>query len=75
MIRLEIEDNGPGMSAAIRAKVFEPFYTTKAMGEGTGLGLSVSYFIIVEDHGGEMSVESAPGAGARFVILLPLPKG
>lgn len=72
MVRLEVEDNGPGISAANRKKIFEPFFTTKAMGEGTGLGLSVSYFIIVENHGGEMSVESVPGAGSRFIILLPL---
>ncbi len=70
-VRLEIQDNGPGMDADTKRRIFEPFYTTKSVGEGTGLGLSVSYFIIVEDHGGEMTVESGPGKGSRFVIKLP----
>ena len=60
------------MNAATRKRVFEPFFTTKPVGVGTGLGLSVSYFIITENHGGEMSVESAPGAGTTFIIRLPL---
>ncbi len=72
MVRIEIEDNGPGMAESVRKRVFEPFYTTKEVGEGTGLGLSVSYFIVTENHDGEMSVESAPGKGTRFVIRLPL---
>jgi PAS domain S-box-containing protein len=72
MVCMEIEDNGPGMDESIRKRVFEPFYTTKAVGEGTGLGLSVSYFIITENHGGKMAVESQPGKGAKFVIRLPL---
>ena len=72
MVRVEIEDNGPGMDEATRKRVFEPFFTTKPPGSGTGLGLSVSYFIITEDHGGSMSVESEPGAGTRFVIQLPV---
>ncbi|MCP4701962.1 MAG: PAS domain S-box protein [Gammaproteobacteria bacterium] len=71
---IEIEDNGPGMDETVRRRVFEPFFTTKPPGAGTGLGLSVSYFIITENHGGEMSVESEPGRGARFVIRLPLKK-
>jgi PAS domain S-box-containing protein len=70
--RVEIEDNGPGMDEAIRRRVFEPFFTTKPPGLGTGLGLSVSYFIVTEDHGGAMWVESNPGAGTRFVVRLPL---
>ena len=68
---LEIEDNGPGMSEAVRRRVFEPFFTTKQVGVGTGLGLSVSYFIVNQDHNGRMSVESTPGRGACFTILLP----
>ena len=68
---IEIEDNGPGMSEAIRKRIFEPFFTTKTVGVGTGLGLSVSYFIITENHNGTMSVESSPGKGARFIIRLP----
>jgi len=69
---IEIEDNGPGMEESIRKRVFEPFFTTKPVGIGTGLGLSVSYFIIAENHGGSLSVESSPGKGARFIIRLPI---
>jgi len=70
--RIEIIDNGPGMDEAIRKRIFEPFFTTKEVGLGTGLGLSVSYFIITEQHNGNMTVESSPGKGTRFVIRLPL---
>lgn len=66
-----IEDNGPGMDEQTRRRLFEPFFTTKPVGEGTGLGLSVSYFIITENHGGEMTVESELGNGTRFYIYLP----
>ncbi len=72
LVRVEIEDNGPGMDEATRKRVFEPFFTTKPVGVGTGLGLSVSYFIISENHKGEMAVESRPGSGARFIIRLPV---
>jgi PAS domain S-box-containing protein len=71
-LRVEVEDNGPGMSEAVRKRVFEPFFTTKPVGEGTGLGLSVSYFIIVTNHGGRFEVQSEPGKGARFILWLPL---
>jgi len=71
-VRIEVEDNGPGMDERVQKRVFEPFFTTKPVGQGTGLGLSVSYFIITENHGGSMSVESQPGEGARFIIRLPL---
>jgi len=69
---LEIEDNGPGMKEEVRRHIFEPFFTTKEVGEGTGLGLSVSYFIITEHHSGTIEVDSSPGQGTRFVIRLPL---
>jgi PAS domain S-box-containing protein len=69
---IEIEDNGPGMTEEVRKRVFEPFFTTKDPGIGTGLGLSVSYFIITKNHNGSMSVESSPGNGAKFIIQLPL---
>ena len=72
MARIEIQDNGPGMDEATCKRVFEPFFTTKAAGIGTGLGLSVSYFIITQNHGGTMAVESTPGKGTRFIICLPL---
>ncbi|MBF0482147.1 MAG: PAS domain S-box protein [Desulfovibrionaceae bacterium] len=71
MARIEISDNGAGMTEAARKRVFEPFFTTKAVGEGTGLGLSVSYFI-VQKHGGTITVSSEPGRGATFAVLLPL---
>lgn len=71
-ICIEIEDNGPGMEEAIRKRVFEPFFTTKAVDMGTGLGLSVSYFIVTENHDGRMKVESVAGQGARFIIELPV---
>ncbi len=71
-IRVVIEDNGPGMTEEIKSRIFEPFYTTKPVGSGTGLGLSLSYFIITENHYGEMSVESQPGRGAKFIIKLPM---
>ncbi|WP_243361088.1 sensor histidine kinase [Fundidesulfovibrio terrae] len=68
----EIEDNGPGMSEEIRKRIFEPFYTTKDIGVGTGLGLSVAFFIVSENHRGSITVESEPGRGARFIVKLPL---
>ncbi len=71
-VRVEIEDNGPGMSEELRKRVFEPFFTTKRVGEGTGLGLSVSYFLVVENHGGRIDVESTPGKGSVFIVHLPL---
>ena len=72
MVRMEIEDNGPGMSEKVRKRIFEPFYTTKPTTQGTGLGLSISYFIITENHKGDISIESQPGSGTKFVIRLPL---
>lgn len=72
MVKIEIEDNGPGMSDEVSRRIFEPFYTTKKVGEGTGLGLSVSYFIITENHRGQMRVHSEPGRGTTFVIALPV---
>jgi PAS domain S-box-containing protein len=72
MAGIEIEDNGPGMDDKIRNRVFEPFYTTKPVGEGTGLGLSVSYMIITNNHQGLMKVESELGKGTKFSIQLPL---
>jgi PAS domain S-box-containing protein len=69
---VSIADNGPGIPADRRLRVFEPFFTTKDVGIGTGLGLSVSYFIITSHHGGQLSVESETGRGSRFTIRLPL---
>lgn len=69
---IEIRDNGPGMDESVRRRVFEPFFSTKVHGEGTGLGLSVSYFIISQNHRGRIQVESSPGQGTAFIIRLPL---
>lgn len=69
---IQISDNGPGIGAEIREQIFEPFFTTKKVGQGTGLGLSVCYFIVKDHHGGEITVESEPGAGTCFTVTLPL---
>lgn len=68
---ISITDNGKGMTEEVKQRIFEPFYTTKDVGEGTGLGLSISYGII-EKHGGKMEVLSTPGKGAEFRIHLPI---
>jgi signal transduction histidine kinase len=68
---VEIADTGPGMSPEVRRRVFEPFFTTKPVGQGTGLGLDVSWRIVVNRHGGDIRVESQPG-DTRFRVLLPL---
>ncbi|WDP84998.1 MAG: PAS domain S-box protein [Desulfobacter sp.] len=69
---VEIQDNGPGIPESVRKRIFEPFFTTKPVGTGTGLGLSVSYFIIKENHRGDLFVRSDPGQGASFTIRLTL---
>jgi signal transduction histidine kinase len=68
---VEIGDTGPGIPADIRSRIFEPFFTTKPFGEGTGLGLDISWRIVVNRHRGDMSVESEPG-DTRFQVRLPL---
>lgn len=73
-IRVSFRDSGPGMSAETRSRIFDPFFTTKDAGEGTGLGLTISYNII-EDHGGRIWTESEPGRGATFTIELPIVHG
>jgi len=72
MVRVEIEDNGIGMDEETRRHIFDPFFTTKDIGVGTGLGLSVSWTIIVTKHGGQLTVHSEPGQGTTFIIDLPL---
>jgi signal transduction histidine kinase len=71
MVRVEVCDTGPGVPAEIRNRIFEPFFTTKPVGQGTGLGLDISYRIVVLRHGGDLSVESEPG-NTRFIVRLPL---
>ncbi|MBA5707030.1 HAMP domain-containing protein [Pseudomonas fulva] len=69
---IQVEDNGVGMPEAVRKRTFEPFFTTKEIGQGTGLGLSVSDFIITNNHKGQMEVHSTPGQGTCFTLRLPL---
>ncbi|MEJ5282805.1 HAMP domain-containing protein [Pseudomonas sp. C 49-2] len=69
---IQVEDNGIGMSENVRKRTFEPFFTTKEIGQGTGLGLSVSYFIITNNHKGQMEVHSTLGQGTCFTLRLPL---
>lgn len=72
LIKIVIKDNGPGMPATVKNKIFEPFYTTKSVGSGTGLGLSVSHSIITQHHSGTFEVESEVGKGTAFTIRLPI---
>ncbi len=69
---IKVIDNGTGISEATKAKIFQPFFTTKPTGEGTGLGLSLSYDIITKGHGGTIEVESVEGEGTTFTVKLPL---
>ncbi|MEE9101349.1 MULTISPECIES: ATP-binding protein [Pseudomonas] len=69
---IQVEDNGCGMPEKVRKRIFEPFFTTKEVGQGTGLGLSVSYFIITNNHKGQMEVQSELGLGTCFTLRLPL---
>ena len=69
---ISISDNGPGIPEAIKDKIFQPFFTTKPAGQGTGLGLSLAYDIVTKGHGGELKLDSKEGEGTRFVIQLPL---
>ena len=69
---IQVEDNGSGIPEHVRKRIFEPFFTTKEVGQGTGLGLSVSYFIITNNHKGQMEVHSRPDQGTTFTLRLPL---
>jgi signal transduction histidine kinase len=68
---ISVKDNGPGIPQKILDKIFQPFFTTKPTGQGTGLGLSLSYDI-VKAHGGELKVETKEGDGPKFIIVLPV---
>ena len=70
-IIIKVKDNGIGMSEATKAKVFQPFFTTKPTGQGTGLGLSLAYDIVMKGHGGTLEMESTEGVGSEFIIRLP----
>ncbi len=70
-VEIRIRDNGTGIPPEVKAKMFNPFFTTKPAGEGTGLGLSMSHDIVVKQHGGTIDVETEPGAFTEFIITLP----
>jgi len=70
-VEIRIRDNGTGIPESVKEKMFNPFFTTKPAGEGTGLGLSMSHDIVVKQHGGKIDVDTEPGAFTEFVITLP----
>ena len=70
-IVVEIEDHGPGVPPDLTSRIFDPFYTTKEPGKGTGLGLDIVRRIVVDAHHGEVSVQSQPG-DTRFIVRLPI---
>lgn len=70
-VEARIRDNGLGIPAEVRDKIFNPFFTTKPTGQGTGLGLSISHDIVVQEHGGQLEVETEPGEYTEFIVRLP----
>ena len=70
-VEIRVRDNGTGIPADIRDKLFQPFFTTKPTGEGTGLGLSITYDIVTKQHGGSIAVDSEVGEYSEFTIRLP----
>jgi signal transduction histidine kinase len=72
MAEISVADNGCGIPAANLAKIFDPFYTTKEVGRGTGQGLAIARSIVVDRHGGELDVQSSPGVGTTFIVRLPV---
>ena len=71
-VLVSVKDDGSGIPEHIREKIFQPFFTTKPTGQGTGLGLSLSYDIIIKGHDGEIKVDSEIGYGTDFIIQLPI---
>jgi signal transduction histidine kinase len=71
-VKITVKDNGNGIPKEVVDKIFQPFFTTKPTGEGTGLGLSMSYDIVTKGHGGELTVHTKEGEGTSFVICLPI---
>ena len=70
-VEIRIRDNGTGIPEGVKERIFNPFFTTKPSGEGTGLGLSMSHDIIVKQHGGSIDVDTKPGRFTEFKIVLP----
>ena len=73
-IIIKVTDNGTGMTDEVKAKIFQPFFTTKPTGQGTGLGLSLAYDIVTKGHGGTLEVENVEGEGTTFIVKLPIQK-
>jgi len=71
-VTIQISDNGIGIPAEIRNKLFDPFFTTKPVGKGTGMGLSISYQIVVDKHSGTLECISESGQGSTFIITIPI---
>ena len=71
LVMIIVKDNGNGIPDAIKDKIMQPFFTTKSTGEGTGLGLSLTYDIVVKGHGGSIQVNSVDGEGSEFIATLP----
>ncbi|BAY22624.1 response regulator receiver sensor signal transduction histidine kinase [Calothrix sp. NIES-2100] len=71
-VKIAITDNGPGIEQSLRSRLFDPFFTTKPVGKGSGLGLSISYQIVVQKHRGQITCSSSPGQGAEFLLEIPL---
>ncbi|HEY5916977.1 MAG TPA: HAMP domain-containing sensor histidine kinase [Chryseolinea sp.] len=71
-VEIRVKDNGIGIPPSIKEKIFQPFFTTKAAGQGTGLGLSLAYDIVTKAHSGNLKVETIEGEGSEFIVLLPL---
>ncbi|MEB3118078.1 MAG: ATP-binding protein, partial [Limnothrix sp.] len=71
-VQIAIRDNGKGMDAEVQSRIFDHLFTTKSVGKGTGLGLAIAQQIVVDKHGGSLTVESEPGQGAEFLIRLPI---
>lgn len=71
-VQIAIADNGPGIPTHVQEKIFNPFFTTKAVGKGTGMGMSISYQIVTENHKGKLECFSQPGVGTEFVIQIPI---
>src|SRR5919202_1655776 len=69
---IRIADNGSGMSESVQKQIYDPFFTTKAVGSGRGLGLAICYQLVVEKHQGQISCISAPGAGTEFIVEIPI---
>jgi signal transduction histidine kinase len=71
-VEIKVADNGNGIPQKVLDKIFQPFFTTKPTGQGTGLGLSLSYDIVTKGHGGELKVETKEKEGTIFIVQLPL---